>query len=159
MAFWCLSAPDVRFGFAWIVLAAIVPAAIVLEGRRAPGWAPTASQWAAAAWIVGIAIRWSSSGPSIIALLPLPTAEMREQELPGGLRVSVRDAGIGIAAAHHTSIFEPVRQADGGNTRRFGGSGLGLAIARGLVALHGGALTVESAPGEGSTFSFTLRPA
>ncbi|MBD8566322.1 response regulator [Oxalobacteraceae sp. CFBP 8763] len=72
------------------------------------------------------------------------------------LQFSVHDTGIGIDPAAQESIFSPFTQADSSTTRRFGGTGLGLTICRQLVALMGGALIVDSAPGRGSVFSFSL---
>jgi CheY-like chemotaxis protein len=72
------------------------------------------------------------------------------------LQFSVQDTGIGIDPAAQESIFSPFTQADSSTTRRFGGTGLGLTICRQLVALMGGALVVDSAPGRGSVFSFSL---
>jgi len=70
--------------------------------------------------------------------------------------VSVRDTGPGIAAVDQARIFEEFQQADASTTRPKGGTGLGLAITRRIVALHGGRLWVESVPGEGATFRFSI---
>jgi PAS domain S-box-containing protein len=74
-----------------------------------------------------------------------------ENAADGGLVLVVSDTGIGIDPVALTSLCEPFVQADASIARRYGGTGLGLAISRKLMALHGGALTIESAVGEGTT--------
>ena len=73
------------------------------------------------------------------------------------VQVSVSDTGVGIAPDKQTLIFSAFSQADNTITREFGGTGLGLTISARLVGLMGGRLWVESAPGQGSTFHFTLQ--
>jgi two-component system phosphate regulon sensor histidine kinase PhoR len=77
----------------------------------------------------------------------------------GRVRVAVRDNGAGIPAGDLPRLFERFYRVDRGRSREQGGTGLGLAIVKHLVQLHGGEIGVESTPGQGSTFWFTLRVA
>ncbi|MBI5709976.1 MAG: hybrid sensor histidine kinase/response regulator [Candidatus Eisenbacteria bacterium] len=72
------------------------------------------------------------------------------------VRVWVRDYGEGIAAEDVPKLFRKFSQIDSGSTRKVGGTGLGLVICKGIVEQHGGTIGVETTPGEGSTFFFTL---
>jgi signal transduction histidine kinase len=74
----------------------------------------------------------------------------------GSFTVSVTDTGPGIALEDQQRIFDEFQQADSSNTRSKGGTGLGLAIARRIIQMHGGNLWVESTPGTGATFHFTV---
>ncbi|MDF3936057.1 response regulator [Pseudomonas citronellolis] len=86
----------------------------------------------------------------------LGRVDLRVEPWPGGVRISVRDTGIGIAPDALQRIFQPFTQADAGITRQFGGTGLGLALTRKLCEAMDGELSVTSQPGLGSEFSATL---
>jgi GAF domain-containing protein/anti-sigma regulatory factor (Ser/Thr protein kinase) len=82
--------------------------------------------------------------------------QLSARRTDGAIEIAVADTGIGIAAEHHTAIFEEFRQVGGDYARKREGTGLGLTLTRRFVELHGGKIAVESAPGRGSTFTFTL---
>ncbi len=101
--------------------------------------------------LVGNAIKFTERGRVMVSVQGL---ERRDRSVR--LRFSVADTGVGIPAEKQGTVFEPFQQADGSSTRRFGGTGLGLTISSSLVTLMGGRLWVDSRPGVGSTFSFTV---
>ncbi|KRV75773.1 hybrid sensor histidine kinase/response regulator [Pseudomonas citronellolis] len=86
----------------------------------------------------------------------LGRVDLRVEPWEDGVRISVRDTGIGIAADALQRIFQPFTQADAGITRQFGGTGLGLALTRKLCEAMQGELSVSSQPGLGSEFAATL---
>jgi len=81
--------------------------------------------------------------------------EVRARAVGGWVEVSVTDTGIGIAPEDQETVFEEFRQV-GAAEKKAEGTGLGLALSRKFVELHGGRIWVESEPGRGSTFTFTL---
>ena len=74
----------------------------------------------------------------------------------GWLVITVKDTGIGISVEQQQNLFRPFHQLDSGLTRKHEGTGLGLSICRRLAELLGGAICLESQPGQGSVFSFKL---
>jgi signal transduction histidine kinase len=104
------------------------------------------------------AIKYSPMGGEVELHTQETTAADLPPDHPPGqwLKVSVSDQGIGIAPEELSRIWDRFYRVDNTNTRRIGGTGLGLSIAQALVELHGGRIGVESEPGQGSTFWFTL---
>jgi signal transduction histidine kinase len=96
--------------------------------------------------LVGNAIKFTDAGEVAIKV----------EANNGSFYVSVRDTGPGISAADQTKLFQEFQQADNAITRKKGGTGLGLAISKRVIEMHGGKIWVESQPGQGSTFAFTL---
>ena len=96
--------------------------------------------------LVGNAIKFTDKGEVAI----------RASAANGAFTVAVCDTGPGIAPADQAKIFEEFQQADSSITRKKGGTGLGLSIAKRIIEMHGGRIWVESEPGKGSTFYFTL---
>ena len=96
--------------------------------------------------LVGNAIKFTDTGEMVI----------RAEADGGSFHLSVRDSGPGISAADQAKLFQEFQQADNAITRKKGGTGLGLAISKRIIEMHGGRIWVESRPGQGSTFTFTL---
>ncbi len=104
--------------------------------------------------LVDNAVKYGRSDTEIeIALRPVP--RMRETGARG-IMVEIRDYGDGIAPEHLPRLTERFYRVDKGRSRSLGGTGLGLAIVKHIVSRHRGYLTVESTPGEGSTFAVVL---
>lgn len=104
--------------------------------------------------LLGNAVKFTDRGRITLRVTSGP--DCRAPDGSPAVRLTVQDSGIGIDPAEMAMIFEPFRQVDSGLTRQHEGTGLGLAISRRLVALLGGSLTADSAPGIGSTFEVTI---
>jgi signal transduction histidine kinase/CheY-like chemotaxis protein len=97
------------------------------------------------------AIKFTSRGRIRVAVSSRPLEDGRIE-----IRFSVNDTGLGIAGDDLGRLFVAFQQLDGSSSRQFGGAGLGLAISKRLTELMGGTITVETVPGQGSTFHFTI---
>ncbi|CCB72265.1 HAMP domain-containing protein [Streptantibioticus cattleyicolor] len=104
------------------------------------------------------AVKFTEKGGIKLAIEPATDDEVPQGVVRGGGVVAFRveDTGIGIQEQHLESIFGAFQQADGTTSRKYGGTGLGLSITREIAHLLGGAVTVDSAPGRGSTFTLYL---
>ena len=100
--------------------------------------------------LVGNAIKFTESGQvALVAALESPGDHVAR------IRFSISDSGIGIRPDQVPALFAPFEQADSSTTRKYGGTGLGLVICKQFVEMMGGAISVDSREGQGSTFSFT----
>jgi signal transduction histidine kinase/CheY-like chemotaxis protein/ligand-binding sensor domain-containing protein len=101
--------------------------------------------------LTGNAVKFTQKGEVAVTVC-------REQSGEGSplLHFAVRDTGVGIPSEKQAKLFQPFEQADSSITRQYGGTGLGLAISLRIVQLMGGTAWMESAPGAGSTFHFTI---
>jgi signal transduction histidine kinase len=96
--------------------------------------------------LVGNAIKFTDAGE----------VSIKGSSVNGSFNVAVRDTGPGISTADQAKLFQEFQQADNSITKKKGGTGLGLAISKRIIEMHGGRIWVESSPGNGSTFAFTL---
>jgi len=103
--------------------------------------------------LVSNALKFTERGGIDVAVRREPAND----EAQATIRVSVRDTGIGIPAELQERLFTKFQQADVSTNRQYGGTGLGLAIVKSLAERMGGSIAVESIPGVGSTFAFTVR--
>ena len=102
--------------------------------------------------LVGNAVKFTNVGE---ILVQVSLAELRDADVL--LRFAVTDTGIGIPPERQHRLFQTFSQMEDSTARKYGGTGLGLAITKQLVEMMGGSIDVESAPGKGSTFRFTVR--
>jgi CheY-like chemotaxis protein len=101
--------------------------------------------------LIGNAVKFTHEGEVAVAV----RLDRSGEEAPT-LHFAVRDTGVGIPPEKQARLFQPFEQADSSITRQYGGTGLGLAISSRIAQLMGGRTWMESAPGAGSTFHFTV---
>ena len=117
--------------------------------------------------LLGNAIKFTETGEVVLSVYAQTLSSAMLKVLPSSfngsakklthlLHIKVRDTGIGISPEQQRKLFQVFSQMDASITRRYGGTGLGLTICKRLVEMMGGKIWVESRPGEGSTFQFTL---
>jgi two-component system sensor histidine kinase/response regulator len=106
--------------------------------------------------LIGNAVKFTEKGEILVKVDDEQSADRPEAPDMACLHFAVRDTGVGIPAGKQQKVFEAFSQADSSTTRKYGGTGLGLTICSRLVELMGGRIWVESEPGQGSTFHFTL---
>lgn len=107
--------------------------------------------------LVSNAIKFTEEGRVVVTLDATNSGQDTAPEAQSvGITLTVRDTGPGIATDSIDQVFAPFSQADTSITRKYGGTGLGLSIIKELVTLMGGRITLESAPGEGSSFTVFL---
>jgi PAS domain S-box-containing protein len=104
--------------------------------------------------LVGNAIKFTSAGEVRVSMR-LEHGPRAEQQL---LRFDITDTGIGMSSAEQAAVFQPFVQADCSTTRLYGGSGLGLAVSKRLAEMLDGSISLESTPGQGSTFTLRINP-
>jgi signal transduction histidine kinase len=102
--------------------------------------------------LLGNSLKFTSQGHIILQIQPVSDASKDKVTL----EFSVIDTGIGIEKDQQQILFDSFTQADGSTTRKYGGTGLGLAICKQLVELMGGTINIDSKPGKGSKFYFTI---
>ena len=103
------------------------------------------------------AVKFTETGEVVLTVSSRPLTRPNRKAARHELHFAVRDTGIGIDAERQGRLFQSFSQADASTARRYGGTGLGLAISRRLTELMGGRMWVESQPGQGSTFQFTIQ--